>query len=135
VSTRQRDCGLEKLALAETLKLNRLFSSAVGLTSDVRGGLRLAASRPLDGDVRRATLSKETTGTRGHQRSDWAVRWRRGGTKAGGFWHFGSYNLNQSAAMIACLLTGAAKQANAGATEGFERVLIGPVDAGLFWGG
>jgi len=37
--------------------------------------------------------------------------------------------------MFACILTAQAKQASAGAAEGFERVLIGRVDAGLFWGG
>jgi hypothetical protein len=39
------------------------------LTFDVRGGLRLAAGRPLDGGVRKMTLSKAATGTQRHRRS------------------------------------------------------------------
>ena len=72
----------------------RGFSTAS--TFDVRGGP--LAGRPLDGVVRRATLSKEMTGTRGRRRSDWAVRWQRGRAKAPeDLWHFGSCNLDQLA--------------------------------------
>jgi hypothetical protein len=59
-----------------TFQVTQSFNTAVRLTFDVRGGP--LAGRPLDGGVRRTGLSKEMTGTRGRQQSDWAVRSRRG---------------------------------------------------------
>jgi hypothetical protein len=54
--------------------------SSCALTSDVRGGLRLAARRPLDGDVRRTRLSKGMTGTRYRYRRERLAFWPIGTT-------------------------------------------------------
>jgi len=102
------------------------------LTFDVRGGP--PAGRPLDGVVRRATLSKEMTGTRGGTND--AAGLLDGGEAERR--HLGTCGilvpttLTIRRAMFACIFTGEAKQANVGVAEGFEQVLTRLTSAGLF---
>jgi hypothetical protein len=105
----------------------------IGLTFDISG---LPQAGPLDGGVRRTTLSREMPGTRRHQPRGAGVRSPLGGTKAPGDVSHLDFDWQPTrwAARVACIFTpdGRASQRLSG--KGLRASTVHSNDAWLFLG-